>query len=239
VPLPEAEVRELLRGRLVAASLVGVVIQGGLAALQLGREGFGPAANAGPSGVILLAQGAVGAAAAWLLLRLRPRLSLAGLRAEAVLFGLPVVWLCYYRYSPLTVGLDRPFDGPDHQALFVQFAALRSNLQWFGLMLVYALFIPNAWQRCVAAEAAFSAALLGITVAAGLANPVTGEQMPFRVAITALLLTMIWPIAVYGSFKLSTPQREVSAARRLGQYRLRQRLGAGGMGRSTWPNTAC
>jgi serine/threonine-protein kinase len=41
---------------------------------------------------------------------------------------------------------------------------------------------------------------------------------------------MVAPMAVFGSFKLSTLQREAAAARQLGQYRLKERLGAGGMG---------
>ena len=43
-------------------------------------------------------------------------------------------------------------------------------------------------------------------------------------------MTCAWATAVYGSHRLESLRRETSAARRLGQYRLRRMLGAGGMG---------
>ncbi len=39
-----------------------------------------------------------------------------------------------------------------------------------------------------------------------------------------------WAMAVYGSHKISQLRREAFEARKLGQYRLKHRLGSGGMG---------
>lgn len=230
-PLAEKDVRDLLRQRLLAAAVVGFIVQGGLALLQVSGLDPAPEAGARPLGLAFLTLGAAASASAWLRLRLRPPGSLQALRwIELALFALPLSWLGYNRYALLVDARHLEFDGMAHQALYVQFAALRNNVQWCCLLLGYGLLIPNVWQRCVAVVAVISAALLGVTVTAGLADPVTRGQLPVLLTVTVLLLAAVGPMAVYGSFKLSTLQREAAAARQLGQYRLRRRLGAGGMG---------
>ena len=61
-------------------------------------------------------------------------------------------------------------------------------------------------------------------------NPVPGSK--FVDYVLSLILWMMYAvvIAIVGSHRLEKLRREASAARQLGQYRLKERLGAGGMG---------
>jgi serine/threonine-protein kinase len=105
-----------------------------------------------------------------------------------------------------------------------------TTVRWFFLIVVYGVFIPNTWLRC-----------LLITMIAGATPVVIGLATYFRldrpapdlvtglVDLSVLMLTGV-AVAVFGSYRLHVLQEQAFTAQQLGQYRLKRRLGKGGMG---------
>ncbi|MBN2218403.1 MAG: serine/threonine protein kinase [Pirellulales bacterium] len=105
------------------------------------------------------------------------------------------------------------------------------NGRWLLLIFTYALFIPNTWRRAAVVlgiMAALPVALLIIMAAVdpGLARLIAAEDWT-RVVLMNLIAMggSVWGVHMIGDLR-----REAFEARRLGQYRLKQRIGAGGMG---------
>lgn len=104
---------------------------------------------------------------------------------------------------------------------------------WLLPIYIYALFIPNSWQRA----AVFIGSLAAIPVVLILISALTHRQ-------SAELLTEQWDViiktvlvmgiasssAVWGVHTINTLRTEVYQAKRLGQYQLKQLIGSGGMG---------
>src|SRR5258705_4249939 len=155
---------------------------------------------------------------------------LVALRAiELLLIGLTVAYNGYYRYAALT-GIPPSAGDPEYLRLRVEHATLLSNLYVLLSIIFYGVFIPNTWRRCVAVVLAMSAVPVAVALYAGAQNPVIRPQLPTIVAVTMIGLFLADAIAVFGSFRISTLQRQAVEAGQLGQYRLTRRLGSGGMG---------
>ncbi len=101
---------------------------------------------------------------------------------------------------------------------------------WLVFVLAYGVLTPNTGRRSAVAVGCFTFTALGIWVALG---PATGVPMALwaRVFVvsSAVVLVAVAAIAVFASHRLDRARRE-SEDRRVGQYRLRWKLGAGGMG---------
>jgi serine/threonine-protein kinase len=101
---------------------------------------------------------------------------------------------------------------------------------WTLLVVGYGVMIPNTWRRC--------AAMVGLILLIGflpgvlivLGHGVPGQAAFLYLATKALWLGVAGAIVVYGSYRVDVLRQEVVEARRLGQYLLKERLGAGGMG---------
>ncbi|MBL8792312.1 MAG: serine/threonine protein kinase [Planctomycetia bacterium] len=102
---------------------------------------------------------------------------------------------------------------------------------WCMLIVTYGLGIPNPWRRALVINLTLSAIpylnfyLLGLyepLVAAAFATPY--HHVPFPLPVMGALL------GVYISHTLNSMRREVHQAQQFGQYRLREKLGSGGMG---------
>ncbi len=111
----------------------------------------------------------------------------------------------------------------------VGFAIAGTN-PWGLLAVAYGVLIPNTWRRC--------ATVVGLILLVGFLPGVfvvLGHGVPGQAAFRYLTTKALWlgvagAIAVYGSYRIEILWEEALAARRLGQYLLKQRLGAGGMG---------
>ena len=160
----------------------------------------------------------------------RPSLSLAQLRtAELALTAIFAVGCIWKQFSYLEVGrsLAQSFGGPSLTVL-----ASYHGLLWFALLTVYGLFVPNTWHRCAAVMAFVAACPFAVVLVQAVRADwgITGR--PFLYYLTILSFWVIFgaTLAVFGSHHLEVLRREASEARQLGQYRLKKRLGAGGMG---------
>src|SRR5262249_21112821 len=105
-----------------------------------------------------------------------------------------------------------------------------NNTFWAFAIVCYGVFIPNTWRRCAAVVAVMVVTPLAITLLAGLGDEAVRQRLPFLLSFTTLGLLVSAALAVFGTFKISSLQQEAFAARQVGQYRLKRRLGAGGLG---------
>jgi serine/threonine-protein kinase len=153
--------------------------------------------------------------------------SLTKLRlAELVIFGCPALFF-------LTQGLQ--------QASFLaQLPDGRARIDmlitpWLLMIFTYAMFIPNTWQRAAVVTSAMGLIPVATLGYLGATIPAIG-QMASRLEYSGfisgqvLIAGIAVMIAIVGVQTIGTLRREVFAAKQLGQYRLKQRLGSGGMG---------
>src|SRR5262249_32451196 len=232
LPRLEHEIRDLLQRRLRVATVViaavfvtfGLLVLSGVLApvyTQFGDRWGGALIGGG----CLIAAGCATVVWVW-----RP-LPLASLRVvELLVFGVALAFAAKFRYSSIMHGLDGTWEGPDHRDLFVTQITQINNTFWAFAIVCYGVFIPNTWRRCVAVVAIMVLIPVTITLATGVEHAAVRERLPFRLSITILGLLVSAAVAVFGTFKLSRLQQEAFAARQVGQYRLKERLGVGGMG---------
>jgi serine/threonine-protein kinase len=153
--------------------------------------------------------------------------SLTKLRfVEALVFGDVAIFFLVYNHYQIVSNMHLP-EGRAH---------LPSILSpWMMLIFTYALFIPNTWRRAAAAMGLMGLAPLALCgyLWATDATFVAMNQLPENggyLVEQAMKLVLSVLIATVGVHTIGTLRREAFAARQLGQYRLKQRIGAGGMG---------
>jgi serine/threonine-protein kinase len=146
--------------------------------------------------------------------------------AEFAVFGAPAIYFVAKMYQNLHVCATLP----DNRAFIPPTIG-----GWLLLIFVYAMFIPNTWQRALAVLATMGIAPLVVNFAAETTCPAFAQlvQLPeydgYFVEY-AMLMALAVMIATVGVHTIGSLRREAFAARQLGQYRLKQRLGSGGMG---------
>ncbi len=102
---------------------------------------------------------------------------------------------------------------------------------WCGMMFVYATFIPNSWQCAAVVIGVMVALLMGLIVVDRLQYPPLAKALDASLQNTiTILLSVMAVICVVGTHTINTLRQQAFAVRRLGQYHLKQLLGAGGMG---------
>jgi serine/threonine-protein kinase len=157
----------------------------------------------------------------------RRSLSFVQLRLiELLLFGIIVAfWTFIHGYVYPTLRLPNP------PWWFGSVMASAVSLPWIFVILVYGIFIPNTGRRCAAVVGTASLIPLVISAATGLADGAgEGFGRASFYGVMVLWMATAVPVAIYGSHRIEVLRREALAARQLGQYRLKERLGAGGMG---------
>jgi serine/threonine-protein kinase len=152
--------------------------------------------------------------------------SLTKLRvAEAVIFGCPSLFFLVY-------GLD----------MNIHMAGLPAGLariepvapKWLLLIFTYAMFIPNTWQRAAAVLGVICAIPIGVLTyfsSAELFQPLLAQpSYSGFISGQVLLIAIALLTGIVGVQTIGTLRREAFAAKQLGQYRLKKKLGSGGMG---------
>ncbi len=232
LPRLEHEIRALLQRRLRVATVViaAVFLTFGLLVISNGAP-LQYAKYSDPLGWMLIAAGLLTATVCAVVVWMKPSLSLASLRVmELVVFGVSLAFAAKFRYSVLIKSLGSVWDGPSHRELFVTHITQINNTFWDLAIICYGVFIPNTWRRCIAVVAVMMLIPVTITVIAGFHHQVVRLQLPFLLGFTVLGLLVSAALAVFGTFKISSMQQEAFAARQVGQYQLKERLGVGGMG---------
>jgi serine/threonine-protein kinase len=160
------------------------------------------------------------------------RLSVRTLRLmELVMFGVMALFFAWLHVNRFGHGRVLEWADPEYKDRVASLATSASNMPWFVLIVLYGTFIPNTWRRCATVVGIFYSIPfvlnLWMCTTCPVMGPVAGMQPLFD---TSVILGMAAAIAIFGSYKISVLQQEAVAARELGQYRLKQKLGSGGMG---------
>ena len=144
--------------------------------------------------------------------------SILGLRlAELIIFGVPLVFFLGVEGVGLTAGPKHGFFLPEGA--------------WLALMFTYALFIPNTLRRAAVVIFLISAApvmlALLLTFSQAVHPDILGTE---KLIYFTLLLGFCGAGSVFGVQTIDTLRHEAYEARQLGHYRLKERIGVGGMG---------
>jgi serine/threonine-protein kinase len=138
--------------------------------------------------------------------------------AELIIFGLPALFFLLLQRRVTLDDVARGF--------------MPAPLPfWLLLIFTYAMFIPNTWRRAAWVIGALALAPELLLVGLMLAYPQVGAMMMGVGLVQHLLVMAVAAVAaVFGTHLINALRREAFEARQLGQYRLVQLLGAGGMG---------
>ncbi len=170
--------------------------------------------------------------------------------AVTVLMGAIGAFLC--RRGPITLRKLRIFEllvfgSPASFYLLMQYFGCKHCVSqgtvpmitspWLLLMFTYAMFVPNTWQRAATVVGCMAAAPVGLTTYMWLADPAFSALLKSHPDLyggylveLALMMLLAAVAATVGVATIGSLRREAFEARQLGQYRLKQQLGAGGMG---------
>jgi serine/threonine-protein kinase len=152
---------------------------------------------------------------------------------ELVLFGLAAIFFVYLQITMVGSGqvLAWADKEPDHQHQIAAMATTVGTIRWVILIVIYGTFVPNTWRRCATVVGLLAAIPLFMNVWSAtycpFMSPVTGFSPLFD---STVLLGLATAIAIFGSYKISALHQQAVVARELGQYRLKEKLGSGGMG---------
>jgi serine/threonine-protein kinase len=102
---------------------------------------------------------------------------------------------------------------------------------WILLIIAYGIFIPNRWPRCALVVAFMSLSPFVLRTAAYVTSGMPVDNWGNVIGVNGLMIFLaISAFAIYGAHRIEVLRQEAVQARRLGQYQLVKRLGAGGMG---------
>jgi eukaryotic-like serine/threonine-protein kinase len=149
---------------------------------------------------------------------------------EIVLFGTVACFFAWLQYwTVATDALCGPVPAGMEWTLF-RLLTVANVFRWFFLIVVYGVFIPNTWRRCAVFVSVTALIPLALTVLCAYLRNWMGLELLSVLGETAVGMGIALAVAVFGSYRIEILQQEAHQARQLGQYRLKQLLGAGGMG---------
>jgi serine/threonine-protein kinase len=168
--------------------------------------------------------------ASYVLLSRRRQVALRQLRTlELVLFTMTIAFFLtiHYRLVQLRVAQS--------DRIMLMATVKNTVLFIFAMIVLYGMFIPNTWRRAAAVIGAmFAATLLSPFVLKVLHPEVFQFAAPLLtfeiVSDNVLMLAIGAGVTVYSTHIINALRVEAFEARQLNQYRLKSRLGTGGMG---------
>ncbi|MGD8818273.1 MAG: serine/threonine-protein kinase, partial [Acidobacteriota bacterium] len=232
VPPISGETESLLRGRLLVGSWIILV---GLSAFMI-RDLLSPVGDLvtpgdwlgrfGVRSLLIVAY----AATIWLL-RSSRRLDLRRLRAlEIAILWAVALWFASDRVYWTRYYLDQ------RNAADAVFAISFGFLTYFAFLSAYGFFSPNSWRRALWMTGLIALLPIGVLALVAVADPagmaylrrVSG--LDIEISSMVMMLGIGVMVATWGAHRIHTLRLEAHEAKRLGQYRLTERIGRGGMG---------
>jgi eukaryotic-like serine/threonine-protein kinase len=159
----------------------------------------------------------------------RRRLSLGWLRTiELVYFGVVTVAFSWNQYNILRFWL--PIYA-ERGSFDLAILATWTSTAWIMLIVTYGLFIPSTLRRSVALVGVMACMPLAIQAVVGLSDKaIEGRLLVHSMSLTGFLVMATAALAIFGAHRIEVLRQQAFEARKLGQYRLKERLGSGGMG---------
>jgi serine/threonine-protein kinase len=225
------QIENLLHRRLLTAGLITFCAFAAYLIWRLASPlAYGPETTLGQVDLSLHATvvAVLGGLSLWLWVR--PHLCLDTLRwIELALFGSAGAYFAWLQFILIQNPQLRELvaNGND---IVAKLAASANGMRWFTLMVIYGTFIPNTWRRCAAVMGLFILTPLALMTFNCWGCTKLGPFLPDMLTVTCIQLALGAAVAIFGSYKISSLQQEAFEARALGQYRLKKKLGAGGMG---------
>ncbi|MGD9633212.1 MAG: serine/threonine protein kinase [Pirellulales bacterium] len=146
--------------------------------------------------------------------------------AELLVFGLPALFFVLKEIREVSAAVNLE-EGRAFVPLLVA--------PWMLVIFTYALFIPNTWQRAAAVLGLVGALPVAMMLYMSYAIPafnaiLSRPEHEGFVSGQIMVLAIAVMVGTVGVHTIGTLRREAFAAKQLGQYRLKQKLGGGGMG---------
>jgi eukaryotic-like serine/threonine-protein kinase len=168
------------------------------------------------------------------LLWARPPASVRGLRGvELVTLGLFAAHALFIEAAPVRWNiLEHLADTPQPQRQLVEgYFAHLTAFQWFANIVIYGIVVPNTARRCLAVVSIMAVAPLALIAAFGFwLWPVAPAVVMRLLSTVGLHNALAVAVVVFTASRVEVLRRQATEARRMGQYLLKERLGAGGMG---------
>ncbi len=164
----------------------------------------------------------------------RKSLSLRSLRTvEIILFSVPLAHTTWYYLDQLWLHHLLLHTFRDN-VFFVPFILSTFVLPFVVVILAYGTLVPNTGRRCALVVTAMATVPVAVVTAVGFSEEEirTNHLVTFLACVAVVInwVSVAGALAIHGSHRIEVLRREAVAARQMGQYRLRERLGAGGMG---------
>ena len=152
--------------------------------------------------------------------------SLTGLRwVEAGLFGAVIVQYALMMWTRMV------FFARIEDPLSVVAAQYAYFSTWAFLILTYGILMPNTWQRALAVLLPAACVPFGLILWLRSSNPAIEAALAADKMNTPVILPFLAVlVAVFGTYIIHSIRHEAFTAKQLGQYVLKTKLGAGGMG---------
>ncbi|HVK13227.1 MAG TPA: serine/threonine-protein kinase, partial [Gemmataceae bacterium] len=169
-----------------------------------------------------------------LILWYRPPASVRGLRGiELLNFALLVGFNLHESVSPRPYGflVDAADMSEPARSAFVGRYANAGGVLWFIVLTTYGALIPNTWRRsAVVCGVVGMSPLVLFAVYSTWVRPLPPDIVLSVLTSLGFFITMAVSITVFSTSRIEYHRRLAAAARKLGQYVLKEKLGAGGMG---------
>lgn len=160
---------------------------------------------------------------------------------ELGIFGVMGLFFAYWQFSLLTaevkyaVERSLPEDVTARQEeYYVLAASLIVHFNWFVLLVFHGVLVPNTLSRGIGVAAAMVIVALAMDAISLAIHEPTRRNAGVLFAVGGTMLAAGAGLSIFGTAKTEALRKEVETARRavreMGQYRLRRKLGAGGMG---------
>jgi len=233
-PRSTGELERVLRRRLIVVALLAAFAALFFSIFRLALPEQSAFVRQSPTGRALVLFEPVLATVALLgagFLNRRRDASLALLRRfELVLVG---TFGFYVGWSQLVVWDGGHFAaslGPDNNFFVIRQAVDSMSGRWFALIVGIATLVPETRRRSVLLITILATTALALTAWMAWSDPVYRPHALRMMVLFVFWIAIACTTAVFGSFKLTELREQVREAMELGQYRLRDKLGAGGMG---------
>ena len=153
---------------------------------------------------------------------------------EVAVFGTMALYFAYWHFNVLTGVPPDGYEGIRHEQASVIAASVIVHFNWFAIIVLHGVLVPNSLSRGVGVALSLCLGGLVIDVVAAFVHPPARHYVWAVFAIAITMLAAGAGLSIFGTAKTEALRREVESAReairQLGHYRLRKKLGQGGMG---------